>query len=219
MKLSRISLLALIMSASPTRGQNLQIHYDLGEDREYLTSTLEMFKPDSSGSTYFFVDFDYDAGNTGSASLAYWEFIRYFHVAALPGLSWTIQFNDGVAPWGPLGDVWLAGLSYPLNLGIITLSTELLYRRARFSDGPDLQFTAVWFRPFMEGRFTFSGFLDVWTAQLADAGREIVVLVEPQLWYRLWPTISLGSELEVSRNFLPDDGWLFKPTVAVKWFF
>ncbi len=219
MRRSILLLSALYFIAGPANGQNLQLHYDLGEGREYLTSTLEMFKPDSSGSTYLFVDFDYDADNTGSASLAYWEFIRYFRVAALPGLSWTVQFNDGVALWGPLGDVWLAGLSYPLNLGIITLSTELLYRRARFSDGPDLQFTAVWFRPIMEGRLTFSGFLDIWTAKMAGADPEIVVLAEPQLWYRLWPAISLGSELEVSRNFLPDDGWRIMPTVAVKWFF
>ena len=37
----------------PIKGQNLQLHYDLGEGREYLTSTLEMFRPDSAGATLF----------------------------------------------------------------------------------------------------------------------------------------------------------------------
>ncbi|MGE4586894.1 MAG: hypothetical protein AB7D05_06085 [Mangrovibacterium sp.] len=26
--------------------QNIQAHYDMGDDREYLTTTVEMFRPD-----------------------------------------------------------------------------------------------------------------------------------------------------------------------------
>ncbi len=146
MRIFTIVLIAVLLNL-PVKGQNLQLHYDLGEGRQYLTSTLEMFKPDSGGATFFFVDFDYNTGSTGSASLAYWELARYFRVPSLPGLSWTVQFNDGVAPWGPIGDVWLAGISFPLNLGGITVATDILYRRARFSDGKDLQLTIVRFQP------------------------------------------------------------------------
>ncbi len=151
MKISAIPLMALLLNL-PVNGQNLQLHYDLGEDRDYFTSTLEMFRPDSGGATFFFVDFDYNTDSAGSASLAYWEFARYFRVPALPGLSWTVQFNDGVAPWGPIGDVWLAGISFPLNLGVITVATDLLYRRDRFSDGKDLQLTMVWLPTTSAGR-------------------------------------------------------------------
>ncbi|HYX09999.1 MAG TPA: DUF5020 family protein, partial [Bacteroidales bacterium] len=35
--------------------QNIQLHYDFGKDRKYLTSTVEMFKPDQWGSTFFFI--------------------------------------------------------------------------------------------------------------------------------------------------------------------
>lgn len=40
--------------------QNLQLHYDFGQDRKFFTSTLEMFKPDTLGSTFWFVDFDFN---------------------------------------------------------------------------------------------------------------------------------------------------------------
>ena len=33
--------------------QNIQMHYDLGKDRGYLTSTVEMFRPDKTGNTFF----------------------------------------------------------------------------------------------------------------------------------------------------------------------
>ena len=70
MRLSAIPLMALLLNL-PVNGQNLQLHYDLGEGREYLTSTLEMFKPDSAGATFFVVDFDYNSSSAGGASLAY----------------------------------------------------------------------------------------------------------------------------------------------------
>ncbi|MCH8024963.1 MAG: DUF5020 family protein [Candidatus Marinimicrobia bacterium] len=218
MRISAIPLMALLLNL-PVNGQNLQLHYDLGEDRDYFTSTLEMFRPDSAGATFFFVDFDYNSSSAGSASLAYWEFARYFRVPALPGLSWTIQFNDGVAPWGPIGDVWLAGVSFPLNLGVITVATDLLYRRARFSDGKDLQLTMVWFQPLLAGKLTLTGYIDLRSDRPAGSKREIVVLAEPQLWYQVRPDLALGGELEISHNFLPETGWPVKPTVAVKWQF
>ena len=51
--------------------QNVQLHYDFGhnlykgkngkdlQSRGYLTTTVEQFKPDSWGSTYYFIDMDY----------------------------------------------------------------------------------------------------------------------------------------------------------------
>jgi hypothetical protein len=56
--------------------QNLQVHYDLGKDRKFVTTTLEMFKPDKWGSTFFFVDFDYNSNDVEGVSLAYMEIAR-----------------------------------------------------------------------------------------------------------------------------------------------
>ena len=70
MRISAIPLMALRLNL-PVKGKNLQLHYDLGEDRDYFTSTLELFRPDSAGATFFFVDFDYNSSSAGGASLAY----------------------------------------------------------------------------------------------------------------------------------------------------
>ena len=39
---------------------NIQVMYDFGKDRQNVTTTLEMFKGDNWGSTFFFVDITHD---------------------------------------------------------------------------------------------------------------------------------------------------------------
>ncbi|HQB79593.1 MAG TPA: DUF5020 family protein, partial [Tenuifilaceae bacterium] len=74
--LKKFTLVALLaIAALAVNAQNLQLHYDFGEDREFFTTTLEMFKPDQYGSTFFFVDMDYSA-DKGGVGLAYWEISR-----------------------------------------------------------------------------------------------------------------------------------------------
>ena len=53
-------LFYLVFHLSIVSAQNLQIHYDLSQDRSYFTSTLEMYRPDERGATFWFVDFDYN---------------------------------------------------------------------------------------------------------------------------------------------------------------
>ncbi len=82
--------------------QNIQLHYDFGKaydhdkyiERKYFTSTLEVFKIDSLGSTFCFVDVDFDKGN-GGASLAYFELARKF---ALNKKKWT-GMAIGIQRW------------------------------------------------------------------------------------------------------------------------
>lgn len=74
---------------------NLQLHYDLGralynslDGRPWVTTTVEMFKADKWGSTYFFVDMDYtDKG----VDCAYWEISRDLKFWKAPlRLMWSI---------------------------------------------------------------------------------------------------------------------------------
>ncbi len=74
----------LSFAAFSAMGQNLQVHYDMGKDRGYVTTTLEMFKPDKWGSTYFFMDFDYNTDVGESVSLAYMEISRGLRFCTLP---------------------------------------------------------------------------------------------------------------------------------------
>lgn len=212
--------LIALFSVSGIFAQNFQLHYDMGKDRHYFTSTFEMFKPDEYGSTFLFVDVDFDNPGNRSASLAYFEIARYINIPWFDGLSATIQYNDGTAPWGPLGHIWLVGVSYPVDLGFVTLNTDILYRKDYLSSGSDAQLTSVWFVPFFDGFVTFTGFIDIWTAQLAGkSGKDVVVLTEPQIWFSVQKHLFLGSEVEISKNFLPSDKVEVMPTIAFKWEF
>ena len=44
-----IFALMLLVAMSAQAQTNLQFHYDFGENRNYVTTTLEMFKPDKWG--------------------------------------------------------------------------------------------------------------------------------------------------------------------------
>ena len=58
------TLIAVMLTPMKAEGQNIQLHYDLG--RKGITSTVEMFKPDKGGSTFFFVDLDYTPKVSGA---------------------------------------------------------------------------------------------------------------------------------------------------------
>ena len=66
-------LLLVSLLAFGSFAQNVQLHYDLGKGRKYLTSTVEMFKPDKLGSTFFFIDMDYGSHDVDGVTLAYWK--------------------------------------------------------------------------------------------------------------------------------------------------
>jgi hypothetical protein len=113
--MKKILLLIVILSFTKIFAQNIQLHYDFGEDRKYFTSTIEMFKPDEYGSTFFFVDFDFAMPGNNSISLAYFEIARYVNV--YDKLAVTVQYNDGfvTSEASPvnysftLNQTWLAG--------------------------------------------------------------------------------------------------------------
>ena len=107
------SIVALFNTLS---AQNIQLHYDFGEGRKMLTSTVEMFKPDKYGSTFFFIDMDYGSEESGvenGISLAYWEIARAFKWNETQKIMPRVEFNGGVMKlddWYPIENCWLAGL-------------------------------------------------------------------------------------------------------------
>jgi len=227
-----ILLLITLLSLS-LFGQNLQLHYDFGENRRYCTSTLEMFKPDDFGATFWFVDIDYNS-SSNSASMAYLEIARYITLPflkkskILSPLSATVQYNDGLSLNGAFGNVWLTGISYPIDLKVVTVATDVLYRKAE-NQGANFQLTFVWFKSFLNNKISFTGFLDIWGQNNFDdfdgdedgTDSQIVFMTEPQLWLNLTDHLSIGSEVEISRNFIfaAGDKIQVMPTLGLKWNF
>ncbi|TRX71984.1 DUF5020 family protein [Carboxylicivirga sp. M1479] len=237
MKRILFSLIAMMAIGTFAKAQNLQVHYDFGKDRKMVTTTLEMFKPDKYGSTFFFVDMDYSNDSRGvdnGVSLAYWEIARSFKWKETQKFEPRVEFNSGNVTGFAIKNAWLAGGQYTFASSdfskIFTLQANLKYIKDGKEDGDNLtgfQLTGVWAVQLMEGKLTFNGFADFWredVAVLDDNGdfagiKEYVFLMEPQLWYNVNQKLSLGGEIEISNNFGLNDGIMVNPTLAAKWTF
>lgn len=211
--------------------QNLQLHYDFGEGRQYLTSTVELFKPDKIGSTFFFVDMDYDLNNA-QVKLAYWEIARDFKFKKCPIMFHT-EYNGGFGLSAPgvgygINSAFLNGLSYSWNSkdfskGITFIAAHKFITQ---KDKASFQLTAVWYLKFWKNRLYFTGFADFWKEKNdfftnADPGTvtKFVFLSEPQLWYNVTKKFAVGTEIEIASNFALHKGLKVCPTIGVKYVF
>ncbi len=212
-----------------TQAQNLQLHYDLGEGRNYFTTTVEMFKPDNWGSTFFFIDMDYssDARNVDNGvSLAYWEIARAFRWNETQKFQPRIEYNGGVfkldgndSPFVPIENCWLAGVERTWASADFTkiLTLQGNYKYIKNKEDASFQVTAVWAILMLQGKLTFAGFADFWKEEMFW-GTNYRFLSEPQLWYNFNAHFSAGTEIELSNNFVGDK-FFVSPTLAVKYVF
>lgn len=230
-----VAIILVLFAVAATQAQNLQVHYDFGKHRKFITSTVEMFKPDKWGSTFFFVDMNYDKSNGKTVSLAYWEIARAFKLGKSPFAA-HIEYNGGMGqfyatPYNgayPINDAWLAGLDYNLNSADFSkgITFQVLYKYIRDKQDASFQLTTVWYLHMLKHKVTFDGFADFWREDntvFDDAGNasqsKYVFLTEPQIWYNVNQNLSLGSEIEISCNFSNNKGFMVNPTLAAKWNF
>ena len=216
-----------------TMAQNIQTHYDLGSaiyselsERPKLTTTVEMFKPDAWGDTFFFVDMDYADGKVASA---YWEIFRDLRFWKLP-LSIHVEYNGGL---NHINNAYLGGLSYAWNSADFNkgLTLTAMYKYLHHNPKPhSFQFTGVWHLHFLDGKCSFTGFADFWKEQHTDLKgntHDYTFMAEPQFWDNLNRfkkvsdkfKLSVGTEWEFTHNFAVMEGFYFNPTIAMKWTF
>lgn len=225
-----LSLFALV--ALGTAAQNVQLHYDFGhanknlKGRPSLTTTVEMFRPDKWGNTFFFVDMNYQ--DQGVAN-AYWEIAREFKLGRSP-FSAHVEYNGGT--FGSKSDAYLIGPSYAWNAANFQSGFSLmaLYKHLAVAGGKSsYQLTGTWYKNFAKGMLSFNGFIDIWHDYNRNTGKLYpVVLTEPQLWLNLNKikgvdpafNLSIGTEWELSYNFPYENKTFYVlPTLAVKWNF
>lgn len=232
-----VLLIATFVSWQMT-SQNVQLHYDMGDGRQYFTSTVEFFKLDKWGNTFFFIDMDYsgtqiDGENAPGVGLAYWEIAREIKLWKAP-VAIHLEYNGGVSAnknVRTFGTAYLVGPSYTFLAkdfsGSLTLMALYKNIRNTLNDTPhNFQFTAVWTKNFFKNKLTFNGFLDYWQENhlvFSKAGAPVVsksvFLCEPQLWYNINKNLSVGGEVEFSNDFAGSDGFYVRPTMAAKWNF
>lgn len=236
MRISNIifSVLAMVLIIVPTRAsaQNVQLHYDFG--RNAATTTVEMFRPDSGGSTFFFVDMDYSPKVSG----AYWEIAREFNFWQQSKVSWLsvhLEYNGGLnTVAGSFNNAILGGLTYSghskdwSKTWSITASYKVIPGTIALNGEKqphNFQITGVWNLDFFDHWLSFNGFADFWREARPWQGTKFIFITEPQLWVNLnkiegWEKINLsvGTEIEMSCNFV-QKGFKVMPTAALKWTF
>lgn len=247
MKRTKLFLLMLgLFAMLHARAQvNMQLFYDFGTDRKFATLTLEMFKADKWGNTYFFVDhdFNYDdhvAGENLAPGGSYLEIARclnFWQKTKLAPLSVQVEYNGGITKSYPINNAWLVGLDYFLHDKSFdnTLNFKALYKsiRQKHSAVP-LQLTAVWTCKDLFGLkgVTFCGFADFWWEDhlcdyQADGSatlKKTIFTTEPQLWYNIGrlfscENLNIGTEVELSQNFGSTAGFKCRPCLGAKWVF
>ena len=176
MKKSLLVFAALMVGTFAKAQTNAQILYDFGSDRKYVTLTLEMFKADKWGSTYFFVDhdFNYDKMVVGSKNISqggtYTEISRalnFWQNSKMKNWSLHVEYNGGITKNYPINNAWLFGVEYFMHDKSFknTLTLQALYKTIRKTDqNVPMQLTAVWGCKGIFGLkgLNFSGFADFW---------------------------------------------------------
>ncbi len=230
----------LWMATIPMFAQlNVQLHYDFADalygkelsNRPHWTATIENFKADKWGSTYFFVDLDF-GGNTMKS--AYAEISREFKLGTSPFAA-HVEYNGGLSGGGSYNDAYLAGAAWNwANQDFSkTFSFQVLYKylaRQVVGSKHSWQLTTVWGIHFAKGLCTFSGYADVWHDNSVKGN--LVLSSEPQFWFNLNALesvpddflLSLGTEVELTKSLVwPTDGlndrFYAIPTLAAKWTF
>ena len=225
---------ALTVAGLGAFAQNVQLHYDFrrANDKDaapvgVFTSTVEMFKPDTYGSTFFFVDMNYGEKGIKGVSLAYWEIARSLKFWDGPFAA-HVEYNGGTLALGKtnvnrtlnlrINDAWLLGVDYSWNNSNFTRGVTLsaMYKYIQGFGTPSYQLTCVWYMHMLDNKITFSGFADFW--KQTQFGHKFVFLTEPQLWYNFNKHFSVGGEVEVSKGFCSEDLKAY-PTAAIKWNF
>ena len=229
LKTTFVAVLALLSTS--TSAQNLQLFYDIG--RGCMTSTVEMFRPDGGGSTFFFIDFDYSPNAVG----AYWEIARelnFWQNSKMNWLSIHVEYNGGLSNTTSFNNAFLGGLTYSGHSQDFTKTWSISAMYKAIPGTVDaqgkkqvhnFQITGVWGIEFAKGWCTFSGFADFWRENRAWQGTEYIFITEPQFWVNMsrikgWDKVrlSIGGEVEMSTNFV-SKGFHVMPAVGAKWTF
>lgn len=225
-----LTMCAMLVAGLAVSAQNVQVHYDFGRNiytgeeagRQNFTLTYETFSADKLGSWYYFVDLDI---NQHGMAGAYTEVSREFNVGK-QGWAAHVEYDGGLNLGTSFQTSALIGPAWNGHNSDFstTYSVQLLYKQFFGQNGNDpyasAQLTGVWSTTFASGKCTFSGFIDFWRGQKYNGHGQLVILTEPQLWYNINKKVSVGTEVEMSSNFVynpvNDKSFFVNPTLALK---
>lgn len=210
-KMRSITLLvfALIFTKSYAQ-QNIQLMQSF---EGYPVITLEHFSQDKYGTTYFFTDFELNESK-GSPSLSLTKIMRTFTIKD----RWSahIEYNGGLflSPTysAPISNAYLVGVDYFIHSKDFskTLNLKANYKYIAIPSESTFQLSGIWNVHLFDNKLSLLGFAHYWR----ESGYNIFY-AEPQVWYNLTKTISLGGEVKTSFNF-NTEGFKAIPLAGIK---
>ena len=234
-----LAAIAPLAFAAAAQAQNLQVFYDFGKDRQYITTTFEMFKGDKFGDTFWFIDHNYnpfknnaEVVTLGPGNGTYFEIERglnFWQDSALKDLSGHIEYDGLLTGTGFNMGTWCFGLKYFFHSQDFSKTFTIYAMYEKFgsksiacADVP-VKFSAVWGLNDLFGLkgLTFKGFADFWGNNTAWGTWSF--LTEPQLWMNLGSLfdghLDIGGEVEISCNFAGNKGFMVNPCAGLRWAF
>ena len=179
--LSILVLMIFMGLGFASKAQNLQVMYDFGGERQYITTTFEMYKADKWGGTFFFVDFYHDGKNhpnNNGMMGTYMEIERalnFWQNSKLKDLSAHVEYAGGLGVYNVGDDIfgynisnaWMFGAEYFFHSKDYrnTLTVAALYKTIiGGKQAVPLQFSLAWGMQdlFNVKGLRFSGFADFW---------------------------------------------------------
>ena len=229
--LSILFLMVFMGLGFASKAQDLQVMYDFGGERQYITTTFEMYKADKWGGTFFFVDFYHDGKNAPDnhgMMGAYMEIERalnFWQNSKLKNLSAHVEYAGGLGVYNVvdvtfgynINNTWMFGAEYFFHSKDYrnTLTVAALYKTIiGGKQAVPLQFSLAWGMQdlFNVKGLRFCGFADfwweenTWTDEVLPYTTQFSFITEPQLWYSVGqffncPNLNIGGEVEMSYNF------------------
>ena len=205
-------LISALFSVGLLKAQtNIQILYDFGSDRQHITTTLEGLYLDKWGSTFFFIDHDFntknEVGQVVAPSGTYLEIARclnFWQLSRLYFLSLHVEYNGGAYTGYTINNAFLTGLDVFLHTRNFknTFNVKVLYKYIAYTDPYfyskiPMQFTLVWNMQDLFGAkgLVFTGCADFWWedhsltydhyGEILPQVSNCVFIAEPQLWYNV----------------------------------
>ena len=232
---------AALAFAQGAKAQNVQVFYDFGENRQYVTTTFEMFKADKFGDTFWFIDHYYNptdnsavvTPNSGPANGSYFEIergINFWQDTNLKDLSAHVEYDGLITGTGFNMGTWCFGAKYFFHSSDFSKTLTLYAMYEHFNSNKisqadvPVKFSAVWGINDIFGvkGLVFKGFADFWGND-SQFGTSWSFLSEPQIWYNLLPNVfdghlDIGGEIEISNNFVKK-GFAINPAAGIRWNF
>lgn len=216
--------------------QQLQLHFDFRHSidsdlhpKNFPSLSFEYFKGDTAGSFLFKMQTDLNGEKNypGQSFLQVSKSLRFWK----PKVYLSLNYSGGLGVAPPsygyyITNSFAVGAAYPFQWKGAWLSAGVSYRYMAFSKAShDAQFNFYFGKGFWNYRLLVAGSWVAWTENRNQgndftqhlSGKKFAFFGDPQIWFRVWKSVSIGSRINLFYHVLtPDNRLQVYPTLALK---